>query len=78
MDIIKALLVTDIIDEQYTHGTSIIGSGDGLESFLASSIPNLQLDPLVIEINGSDLEINTNGGNKRRSELVFTESQKKT
>jgi hypothetical protein len=43
------------------HGTPVVGSGDRSESFLARCIPNLELDFLVIQLYGSDLEINAYG-----------------
>ena len=35
--------------------------GDGSEPLLASSVPDLQLHFLSIHVNGSDLEVHTNG-----------------
>jgi len=42
-------------------GTLIITTSDGLESLLTSSIPNLELDGLSINVNSSNFEVDTNG-----------------
>jgi hypothetical protein len=42
-------------------GTLIIAAGNSLESILTSSIPNLKFNGFSIDINSSNLEINTNG-----------------
>jgi hypothetical protein len=34
-------------------------SGNSAETFLACSIPDLQLNPFTIQLNGSYLEVNT-------------------
>lgn len=35
--------IGDIKDEDYTAGVTVVGLGNGSESILASSVPNLQL-----------------------------------
>jgi hypothetical protein len=56
--------IGNIVDQQNPHGTSIVSRGDGSESFLAGSVPYLQLHPLSIKLNGSDLEVDANSGNE--------------
>ena len=41
--------------------TLIITTSDGLEPLLTSSIPNLQLDSLSIDVDCSNFEVHTNG-----------------
>jgi hypothetical protein len=41
---------------------------------LPSSIPYLQLHTLAVQLDGSDLEINADGGNEGRREAVFAEA----
>lgn len=55
-------------------GSFVVRSGDGLEAFLASSVPNLELDLLTININGLNFEVNTNGGHEVISELIVGET----
>ena len=49
--------VCNIIHQQYSHGASVVCRGDCAESFLASRVPYLQLDPLAVQLNGPDLEV---------------------
>ena len=51
--------VRDIISDNNTVGTFIITTGDGLESLLTSSIPNLKFYCFAINIDSSNFEINT-------------------
>lgn len=37
--------------------TSVVCGRDRLKALLASSVPNLQFDPLAIKCDGSDLEV---------------------
>jgi hypothetical protein len=43
-------------------GAFVVGDSDGLEPFLAGSVPDLQLDRLVSDPELSDLEVDSNGG----------------
>ena len=56
---VKRALVSDIIYQQYTHSTSVICRRDCPESFLPRGVPYLQLDPLAVQLDRSDLEVNT-------------------
>ena len=38
-DVFKAFGVGDVIDQHDTHGPSVIGGGDGVETFLACCVP---------------------------------------
>ena len=58
---VKTSFIRNIIDKQYSHGTPVVGSGDGSEPFLACSIPYLKLHTLTIELYGADLEVNADG-----------------
>lgn len=40
------------------HRSFVVGLGDGLEAFLASSVPDLHADLLAIDLYGLDLEVN--------------------
>ena len=72
---IETLLIRHIVDQQDSHGTSVVSSSDGAEALLTSSIPDLQLDALVVELDGADLKVNANGGDEGRRKAVFAESQ---
>lgn len=68
-------LIGHVVDKKNTHSTTVVSRGDGTETFLACSIPDLQLHSLAIQLNRTDLEINTDGGDERRSEGVFAETE---
>ena len=58
-DVREGLLVGDVIHQQNSHGSSVIGCRDGTEAFLTRSIPDLQLYLLTIKFNGTNFEINS-------------------
>jgi hypothetical protein len=68
-------LVGHIVDKQDAHGPAVVGSGDGAEALLAGGIPDLQLDALAIQLDGSDLEVDADGRDERGRERVLTEAQ---
>ncbi len=39
------------------HGASVVGGGDGPESLLASSVPDLKFDLLTLYLHRSNLEV---------------------
>lgn len=57
-------LVGDIVDEQNAHSTAVVGSGNSAEPFLTSRIPDLQLNPLAVELDGPDLKVDADRGDK--------------
>lgn len=75
---LKTPSVCNIIYKQDSHSPSIVCSGDGSESFLSSSIPNLKFHSLSIQLYGPDLEIYSDSGDKRGRKAVFAESKKTT
>jgi hypothetical protein len=72
---IKRTFIGDIIDEENTHCSSVIGGCDSSESFLSCSIPYLQLHTLAIKFNGADFEVDSNSSNERWSERVLAETE---
>jgi hypothetical protein len=72
---IETLLIRHIVNQQNTHSTTVISSSNGTEALLASSIPDLQLDTLVIELDGANLKVNADGGDEGGGKAVFAESQ---
>jgi hypothetical protein len=49
-DISEALVICKIVDEKDAMCAFIVGTGDGPESLLPSSIPDLQLNNAIIDI----------------------------
>ena len=50
----EALAVGDVVSHDDTVSTLIIAGSDGLETFLACSIPDLELNGLSVDLNGSN------------------------
>jgi hypothetical protein len=57
----EALSVGDVVGDYDTVGTLVVARCDRLEALLASSVPDLQLDSLCVDVNGANLEIYSNG-----------------
>lgn len=54
LDGAEALSVGDVVGHNDTVSSLVVAAGDGLESLLTSGIPNLQLDGLAVNLDGSD------------------------
>lgn len=76
-DVLVSLVLADIVNEEGTDGTTVVGGGDGAVAFLTSSIPDLRLDGLGVDLNGSRGELDTDGGLGVEVELVSGESAEK-
>jgi len=63
-DIVKRSLVSDVVDEQNSHGAPVVRNGNGTEPFLASSVPDLEFDSFSVEFNGAYLEVDTDCGDE--------------
>eukprot|EP00356_Strombidium_inclinatum_P002656 CAMPEP_0170478604 /NCGR_PEP_ID=MMETSP0208-20121228/73_1 /TAXON_ID=197538 /ORGANISM="Strombidium inclinatum, Strain S3" /LENGTH=110 /DNA_ID=CAMNT_0010750893 /DNA_START=364 /DNA_END=696 /DNA_ORIENTATION=+ len=71
----ERIAVSDIVSDNDTVRTLVVAGGDGLESLLASSIPDLELNGLAVDVDGSDLEIDTDGGHEVLVEHVVSETE---
>lgn len=60
-DILVGLMLADVVDEQGANSTAIVSRGNGTVSLLTSGIPNLCLDGLGIDLNGSGGELDADG-----------------
>jgi len=74
-NVLERLLVRDVVYEQDAHGTAVVRCRDRAKPFLASSIPDLQLNALAVQLDGLDLEVNADGGDEAGSKRVIAESQ---
>jgi hypothetical protein len=54
LDGTEALAVGDVVSHDDTVSTLIIAGSDGLETLLASSVPDLELNGLSVDLNGSN------------------------
>lgn len=70
LHIVERFLVCAIVDDNDAVRTSVVGRRDRSESFLASSIPNLKFDAFAVQFYGLNFEVDSNGGDKARSEGI--------
>ena len=59
LDVVKTLLVGNIVDQHDAHGPAVVGRGDGSEPLLPCCVPDLQFNLLPIQLNCTDFEINS-------------------
>jgi hypothetical protein len=50
----EAFAVGDVVSHDDTVSTLIIAGSDGLETLLACSVPDLELNGLSVDLNGSN------------------------
>lgn len=67
---IEGVAVSDVVNYDDTMRALIIAGSDSLESFLAGSVPDLQLADLLIDVDGADFEVDANGWHEVLLELV--------
>lgn len=60
-DVLVCLVLADVVDEQGTDSAAVVGRSDGTVAFLASSIPDLSLDGLVVDLDAACSELDTDG-----------------
>ena len=57
-NVVESSLISAIVNQDNAHGSLVVGLGDSAESLLASCVPYLQLDPLLIDVNFLDFKVN--------------------
>ena len=72
--ILVCLVLADIVDEQSSHCSSVVGRCDGSISLLSGSIPDLRLDRLRIYLDRSGCELYTDGRLRVEVELIAGET----
>lgn len=60
-DVLVCLMLADVVDKKRSDGSSIVGRGNGAVSLLTGSVPNLCLDSLGVNLDGSRSKLNTDG-----------------
>lgn len=73
-DVLVCLVLADIVHEQCSYRSSIVGRCNSTISFLTSSIPDLCFDGLRIYLDGSSRELYADGGLGIEVELISCES----
>lgn len=74
--ILKGSAFSDRIYEDDACSSLVIGLSDISESFLASCVPNLKFDPLILNSHGFNFEIYSNRGDVVWLKGVFAEADK--
>lgn len=74
VDIVVGLVLADIVDEEGTDGATVVGRGDGPVALLTSSIPNLCLDGLRVDLDRTSRKLHADGGLGVQVELVAGET----
>lgn len=69
-DIDVARVLGDVVDEQGTHRSTVVGRSDGSVSLLTSRVPDLCLDSLAVDCNAPGSKLDTNGTLALQRELV--------
>lgn len=77
LDVVEGLLVGDVVHDDDAVGASVVAAGDGAETLLASSVPNLELDLDSADGNGPDLEVDTDRRDEGVGEDVVRETEQK-
>jgi len=73
-DVLVGLVLADIVDEQGSHGATVVGRCDGAVALLASCVPNLRLDRLGVHLDRTGSELDADGRLGVEVELVAGES----
>lgn len=58
-DVVIGLMLADVVNKQGADSTTVVGRGDGTVSLLTGRIPNLCLDSLGVDLDGSSRELDT-------------------
>lgn len=72
---LKSFLSGDVIHQQCSDGTSIIRASDGSEILLACSVPDLQFDIFIPNINSLGPELNADSNIMGRPGLILDKLQ---
>merc|ERR1712093_124598 len=74
-DVVEAALVGKVKDEEDAHGAAVVRGGDCPEALLAGRVPDLQLDLLAIELDGTYLEVDADSGDEGGRPCVVAEAE---
>ena len=71
---LEALLGAHVEHDHDTVGALVVGVGYGAVAFLSSRVPNLQLDGVLVDLEGAEAEVNSDRGDVVVVEAVVSES----
>ena len=72
----EGVTVSDIVGHDDAVGALVVARSDSLEALLSSGIPDLKLADFLVNVDGADLEIDTDRGHKVLLELVILQENK--
>jgi len=72
--VLVRLVLANVVDKQGPDGAAVVCGGDSAVSLLAGRVPDLRLDGLCVNLDGSCGELNTDGRLGVEVELVARES----
>lgn len=67
----------DVVDEECARRTAIVRTRNTLERFLASRVPDLQLDVLLLDLDGASTKLDSDGQIVLLTEPLVRELEKK-
>ena len=70
------LLLGDIIGDNDSVSSLVVGGGNGLEALLSGGVPNLELNLFAIDLDGLDFEVDANRRHEVIGEHVVRETHK--
>lgn len=73
--VLECLVLADVVDQQSTHGTTVVGRRYGSVTLLAGSVPDLRLDGLCVDLDTTGCELDADGGLGVEVELVAGEAR---
>ena len=74
VDVVVGLVLADIVDKEGPDGTTVVGGGDGAITLLTGGIPDLRLDRLGVDLDGTGGEFDTDGRLGVQVELIASET----
>ena len=74
VDILVGLVLANVVDKEGPDGTTVVGGGDGAITLLTGGIPDLRLDRLGVDLDGTGGEFDTDGRLGVQVELIASET----
>lgn len=72
---LKGLTFIDCVCEDNAHCSTIVSLSDSFKAFLSSSVPNLQSNLVLTDVNGFDFEVNADGREMGGHEIILGKSE---
>ena len=70
----EGLAISDVVGHDDAVGALVVAGSNSFEAFLASSVPNLELDGLAVDFVIADLEVHADSGHEAFCEGVFLQA----